>query len=430
MLKYCFSIVFIAIIMSLSAQEEEDYYDDNHIRYDDYVYSENYKSIIFHKMGIKNSKPILELGSGGKLTLSFDDLNVEAETYYYSFILCNADWTPADLLPMEYIDGMHEEYFNSNTGSFNTTIRYNHYRVVLPSSNMRLTKSGNYILKVYPEGEPDNPIITRRMYVVENRVGVASEIFMAKSPKYRDTHQEMYVKVNLQNYPMPNIYEDFTMVIQQNGRKDNMIVKHQPKLMTSEYLYFNLSNDILFEAGNEFRVFDIRSLVVQSARVNAIRYDNSGYQVDLLTEESRCNKNYLKYSELNGDYAIIDWDDPMMSDQIEADYAFVNFSYHSDSVLQNGGLYIIGALTDWRIDNSSRLAYDHLTKRYTTSLILKQGYYNYQYLYVPNGMNTGSVSLTEGSYSETVNEYTIFVYYKDQGQYWDRLIGYQTLNNY
>jgi len=430
MLKYYFSIVFIAIIMSLSAQEEEDYYDDNHIRYDDYVYSENYKSIIFHKTGLRNSKPIIELGSGGKLTLSFDDLNVEAETYYYSFILCNSDWTPSDLLPMEYIDGMHEEYFNSNTGSFNTTIRYNHYRVVLPSSNMRLTKSGNYILKVYPEGEPDNPIITRRMYVVENKVGVVSEIFMAKSPRYRDTHQEMYVKVNLQNYSMPNIYEDFTMVIQQNGRKDNMIVKHQPKLMTSEYLYFNLANDILFEAGNEFRIFDIRSLKVQSARVNTIRYDNSGYQVDLLTDLSRFNKNYLKYSELNGDYAIIDWDDPMMSDQIEADYAFVNFSYHSDSVLQDGGLYIIGALTDWRIDNSSRLAYDNLKKIYTTSLILKQGYYNYQYLYVPNGMNTGSVSLTEGSHSETVNEYTIFVYYKDQGQYWDRLIGYQTLNNY
>jgi hypothetical protein len=416
--------------MSLFAQEDDDYYDDNHIRYDDYIYSENYKSVVFHKTGLKNSKPIIELGSGGKLTLSFDDLNVEAETYYYSFILCNADWTPADLLPMEYIDGMYEEYFNSNTGSFNTTIRYNHYRVVLPSSNMRITKSGNYILKVYPEGEPDNPIITRRMYVVENRVGVVSDIFMAKSPKYRNTHQEMYVKVNLQNYSMPNIYEDFTMVIQQNGRKDNMLVKHQPKIMTSEYLYFNLSNDILFEAGNEFRVFDIRSLKVQSARVNAIRYDNSGYQVDLLTDESRFNKNYLKYEELNGRYSIIDWDYPMMSDQIEADYAFVNFSYYSDSVLQDGGLYIIGALTDWRIDNSSRLAYDNLTKRYTTSMLLKQGYYNYQYLYVPNGMNTGSVSLTEGSYSETVNEYTIFVYYKDQGQYWDRLIGYQTLNNY
>ena len=431
MRKYFLLIIGLCMLLPAMAQiDEDDYYDDNHIRYDDYVYSENFQSILFHKTGLKNAKPIMELGSGASLTLSFDDLNVEAETYYYTFILCNADWTPADLLTMEYIDGMHEEYFNSNTGSFNTTIRYNHYRVQLPSSSMRITKSGNYLLKVYPEGEPDNPVITRRMYVVENRVGVVSNVFMAKSPLYRDTHHEMYVKVNLQNYPMPNIYEDFTMVIQQNGRKDNMVVKHQPKIMTSEYLHFNLANDILFEAGNEFRVFDIRSLKVQSANINIIRYDQSGYQVDLLVDESRFNKNYLKYDELNGRYAIIDWDDPMTSDQIEADYAFINFSLKTDSVLKDGGVYLVGALTNWRIDNSSRLAYNQLSKTYTTSLLLKQGYYNYQYVYVPNGMNIGNTGIFEGNHSETVNEYTIFVYYKDQGQYWDRLIGYQTLNNY
>ncbi len=430
MYKYLFLLVGLCFNTLSYSQEEDDYYDSNHIRYDDYVYSENYKSIIFHKTGLKDSRPIIDLGSGGTLTLSFDDLNTNAETYYYTFILCNADWTPADLLPMEYIDGMHEEYFNSNTASFNTTIRYTHYRVQLPSSNMKLTKSGNYILKVYPEGEPDNPIITRRMYVVENKVEVVSDVFMAKSPQYRDAYQELYVKVNLNNYSMPNIYEDFTMVIQQNGRKDNMIVKHQPKIMTSNYLYFNTANDILFEAGNEFRVFDIRSLKVQSAHVNYIRYDNSGYQVDLITDESRLNKNYLKYDDLNGRYAIIDWDYPMTSDQIEADYAFVNISLKTDSIISNGGIYLIGELTDWRIDNSSRLAYNQLTKTYTTSLLMKQGYYNYQYLYVPNGKNTGSVKPFEGSYSETVNEYAIFVYYKDQGQYWDRLIGYQTLNNY
>ena len=430
MYKYILLLVGIWFFVPLFAQEEDDYYDSNHIRFDDFVYSENYKSINFHATGLKNSRPIIELGSGGSLTLSFDDLNMEAETYYYTFILCNADWIPADLLPMEYIDGMHEEYFNSNTGSFNTTIRYNHYRVQLPSSNMRITKSGNYLLKIYPEGEPDNPIITRRMYVVENRVEVVSSVFMAKSPKYRDSDQELYVKVNLLNYPMPNIYEDFTLVIQQNGRKDNMIVKHQPKIMTSEYLYFNLANDILFEGGNEFRVFDIRSLKVQSANINAIRYDQSGYQIDLLTDKSRFNKNYLKYDELNGRYAIIDWDDPMTSDQIEADYAFVNFSLKTDSVFKNGGIYLIGELTDWRIDNSSRLAFNQLTKTYTTTLLMKQGYYNYQYLYVPNGKNTGSIKTFEGSHSETVNEYAVFVYYKDQGQYWDRLIGYQTLNNY
>ncbi len=419
-------LISIFAFNNIFAQEAEDYYDDNQIRYDDYIYSENFKSVKLFKTGFDLSAPVLDLGAGQTLTLIFDDLNAESTTYYYTFILCNADWTPSDMLSMEYIDGTNEEYFNVNTTSFNTTMRYTHYRVNLPSKNIKITKSGNYLLKIYSDDDPDKALITRRMYVVENRVNVETEYFMAKSPSYRDTHQEMYVKVNTSGYPMPNVYEDFTLVIQQNGRKDNMIVKHQPKIMTDEYLYFNTANDILFEAGNEFRVLDIRSLKVQSANINTIDYDSAGYQVNILTEGARTR--YLSYDELNGNFSIIDWDDPQLSGQIEADYAFVNFDFRIDKILTDGGIYLVGALTDWRLDNSSRLAYNRLSKSYTTSLLLKQGYYNYQYIFVPNGTIKGSAAPFEGNYSETKNKYTMFVYYKDQGEYWDRLIGYSTVN--
>ena len=74
------------------------------------------------------------------------------------------------------------------------------------------------------------------------------------------------------------------------------------------------------------------------------------------------------------------------------------------------------------------MAYDRHTKQYTTSLLLKQGYYNYQYVYVPNGETKGTAALFEGNYSETMNKYTMYVYYRDQGEYWDRLIGFSTIN--
>lgn len=400
------------------------------MRYDDYTYKQNYKSVKFTKTGLDYSVPILELGSSSSLTLSFDDLNVGSGTYYYTFILCNADWSPADLMPMEYIDGMNEEYFNSNFASYNTTIRFTHYIVNLPSENIKLTKAGNYILKVYPEGQPDSPIITRRMYVVDNKVGVEPEYFIAKSPQYRYSKQEMYVKVNLISYPMPNIYDDFTMVVQQNNRKDNIIVRHQPQFMNNNYLYFNLNNDILFDGGNEFRMFDIRSLKIQSARINQIRYDSAGYQIDLLTDYTRANQNYLKYDDLNGDFAIINWDDSQLSDQIESDYAFVNFSFKLDSIITDGGLYLLGAMTNWRFDSESRLSYDRFTNKYSTTLLLKQGVYNYQYVYLPNGSKVANIASFEGNHSETVNNYTIFIYYRDQGQFWDKLIGYKTVKTY
>ncbi|OYT10835.1 MAG: hypothetical protein B6I18_07050 [Bacteroidetes bacterium 4572_112] len=426
MIRKILLLLIIFTSLNTFAQSEEDYYDGDYIRYEDYIYSENFKSVKLYKTGFDLSAPFIDLGSNQTLTLKFDDLNAESNTYYYSFILCNADWTPADLLSMEYMDGTNEEYFNVNTTSLNTTMRYTHYQVQLPSPNMKFTKSGNYLLKIYSDDDPDKALITRRMYVVENRVAVETEYMMAKSPHYRMTHQEMYVKVVTAGYPMPNIYEDFTLVIQQNGRTDNMIVKHQPKIMNDEFLYFNTANDILFDANNEFRILDIRSLKIQSANVNRIIYDSAGYTVKMLTDLPRTR--YLKYEELNGNFSIIDWDDPQFSGHIEADYAFVDFSLKLDSTLIDGGVYLVGALTDWRIDNSSRMAYDRLSQQYTTSLLLKQGYYNYQYVYVPNGETKGNAGLFEGNYSETMNKYTMYVYYKDQGEYWDRLIGFSTIN--
>lgn len=428
-MKLFFIAIFTFLIgQSLWGQSDEEYYDSQHIRYDDYVYVENLKNVKLFKMGFELSAPYIELNSDAKLTLTFDDLNSQGITYYYSFILCNNDWTPADLMPMEYTLGMTEDFFNANFQSFNTTIQYSFYSVNLPSENIKITKSGNYILKVYPEGEPDKPVITRRFYVFENLVGINIEKSLAKAPKDRDKKQELFIKISPNGYPMPNIYDDFTLIVMQNRRKDNIIVRKAPKILNSEYLYYNIPGDIIFNGGNEFRVFDIRSLKVQSEHIYNIRYNKEGYEVDLLIDRSRRNVRYLKYEELNGNYKIIEWDNTQISEGVEADYAYVNFKLQLDSTLKDGSVFLLGEFTNWRMDSYSRLAYNPLSGYYETSLLLKQGYYNYQYIYVPNGSRRGYVSYFEGNHSETANEYTVFVYYRDQGQLYDRIIGLMSID--
>ena len=51
------------------------------------------------------------------------------------------------------------------------------------------------------------------------------------------------------------------------------------------------------------------------------------------------------------------------------------------------------------------------------------GYYSYQYLALPVGKRSGALSLIEGDYYQTENEYTILVYYKRQGDRYYQLIG-------
>ncbi|NJK94628.1 MAG: hypothetical protein HC905_06630 [Bacteroidales bacterium] len=61
-------------------------------------------------------------------------------------------------------------------------------------------------------------------------------------------------------------------------------------------------------------------------------------------------------------------------------------------------------------------------------MILKQGYYDYQYVFIPKSTGTFDESEIEGSFSETENSYFIFVYYKGFGERYDRLIGYKRLS--
>ena len=57
-------------------------------------------------------------------------------------------------------------------------------------------------------------------------------------------------------------------------------------------------------------------------------------------------------------------------------------------------------------------------------MLLKQGYYNYQILYIPNGYTVGSYKEVEGNHSETQNYYNIYVYYREPGNDYDSFIGF------
>ena len=82
---------------------------------------------------------------------------------------------------------------------------------------------------------------------------------------------------------------------------------------------------------------------------------------------------------------------------------------------------MVGELTQWRLDEASRMEYRPDLKAYTLRLHLKQGYYSYQLLFLPVGETEGSTGVLEGDYFETPNQYTAFVYYRGPNDRYDRL---------
>lgn len=92
-------------------------------------------------------------------------------------------------------------------------------------------------------------------------------------------------------------------------------------------------------------------------------------------------------------------------------------------------IYLNGELFNNVLDEKSKMGYNFETKQYEKAVLLKQGSYNYQYLFVPTGSSVGQTGPIEGNYYQTQNEYSIYVYYRPMGARYDRLIGVTTVRN-
>jgi hypothetical protein len=173
---------------------DDDYFKSNFLRYEDYVYNENIKTVLLHNITSQLTNPIIPLDAGEILKLSFDDFRVQPRDYYYSFIHCNANWTPSDLKNNEFIDGYFEDIIFDYHYSINTDIPYLNYQLTFPNEHVKFTKSGNYIIKVYEIEKESEPIFTKRFMVHENQVTISVDTKRATSVEHQFSKQEVDFK--------------------------------------------------------------------------------------------------------------------------------------------------------------------------------------------------------------------------------------------
>jgi hypothetical protein len=56
-------------------------------------------------------------------------------------------------------------------------------------------------------------------------------------------------------------------------------------------------------------------------------------------------------------------------------------------------------------------------------MLLKQGWYNYEFEFLKNGEQIGTTGPFEGNHYETENDYVVLIYYRNPRERYDRLIG-------
>jgi len=413
-----------------SKNSVDEYANDNYLRYDDFTYNDSIKTVLLYNEKSELSYPIIPINGQEHLVLGFDDLYADFKDYSYSIIHCNANWTPSDLQKNEYISGFFEDNITDYEPSINTDIPYVHYQATFPNENFKLTKSGNYIIKVYLETDKEHPVLTKRFIVYENNVTINMTIKRATNVNDQFFKQEVDFNILHPSYKILDPFKRLNIVLMQNYRWDNAIIGLLPKFIKDDELNYDYDDENVFDGINEFRNFDIKSIRYQTIRVQHITFNKTDKltHVYLVEDDNRSYKQYYSDTDINGNFLIKRNEGEQSS--IEANYVKVHFSLPNVMPQQNGSLYLFGKFTDWKFKDEFKLDYDTLTSSYHKKVLLKQGYYNYMYCFVKDGSkNTGDLSIIEGSHSETENEYTIVVYYKQENESYDRVIGYRTINN-
>jgi hypothetical protein len=393
----------------------------------DSVYKKNIKTVLIYYGDDVLRDPVINLNSSNSITLTFDDLSNNVETYYYDFILCNEDWMPSDISQQEYLDGFSSNMIENYSFSFNTFYNYIHYKVSFPNEKINFKASGNYLIVVYKDMNPDSIVLTKKFYILDQKVDVKVNVRRPIDASKSDIGQEISFKIITNNYYINNPLTDIKIVIMQNGRNDNIISNIKPLFIRKNELIYDYQDITTFDGGAEFRYFNIKSMRYLGEYIKAIEYKKPYYYVELYDDNPNTDKSYFFNYDINGKYKI-DYQESN-NDETDADYVFVKFSLLNEYPFIDGDIYILGALTDWKLNNESKMNYNYDKKAYEKTLLLKQGYYNYQYVFLRKGQKKADISLIEGSHYQTKNDYSLFIYHHQPGKRYDELIGYTKITS-
>lgn len=420
-------ILILAVWLFGTGNNSQD--NEDNLYYENAIYSDDIKTVLMHRDGFDLSNPVWELGEITPLVLKFDDLSGELKDYYYTIIHCDADWNESFIPQSEYLDGFTDNPVEDYARSFNTTVDYINYRLFLPNENVDFKISGNYALVVYEGGNKENIILSKRFHVVEPLVTLEGTVRRATLDAFKGENHEVDFTILHDNLNIENPRQEVKVVIMQNNRWDNAIRDLKPLFIRDRALIYDYNRENVFVAGNEFRYFDNRSNRMNGENVLSTEFHRPYFHKTLMTDEVRSNRRFFAYEDMNGKYVIESQDREVEDYDLECDYTFVHFTLQLESILLGGSVNVFGALSNWNANKSNEMTWNFDTSAYELTMLLKQGYYNYIYVYVPEGSPVADHKNLEGSFWETENDYQIFVYYRELSGRYDRLVGYRNLNS-
>lgn len=355
---------------------------------------------------------------GTPLVFSFDDLEADQKTYEYKIEHMSFDWKPSSLFSNEYIDGFQQQTIQEYENSFNTLQDYTHYKIEIPNSTLKIKKSGNYQISIIdPLG---NIVLKRRFTYYENLVQIAAKALRSKISGQSLTDQGVEFTINHPQLRFNNPSEELKIALVQNNNWQTVITQFDEPYYKRNQLVYNTNSGGNFKGGNEFLNFDNKAISATNLKIQKVEKKQIYHHI-LHQDEPRANKPYTYSPDINGAFLVRALNSSSVT---EADYARIYFSLKTQD-LKDQKIYVYGAFNNYATGLENEMHYNKETDSYTASLLLKQGFYNYNYISLDN-KNKPNLTAFSGSFYQTENSYTLLVYYRPMNSDFDRVIGGQT----
>lgn len=381
------------------------------------------KTVECYNTSKEQSLPVINLRSNETITLGFDDLRGGQKNYSYTVEHCTWDWKPSNINILDYIEGIQQDIIFDYRYSFNTLVKFTHYGLIFPTAQMKIKIGGNYILKIFEDNDPNNLVLTQRIYILNNTASIGAEVVPATEVADRNSKQKLNVNVYPQN-TINNPYQELKVVVTQNNNPHSAIINTKPSFVKPGQLTYADINTNHFWAGNEYRKFDTRSFRYKAEHVADI-YRDSTQNVILSIDLPYTANRYSNQLDENGNFFIRNNDG---RDHVtDSDYAYILFTLAAPQPTPKGNAYVFGRFNNYALTEDNKLIYESSRRRFYTNIKLKQGLYDFKYVWVDE-QGKMDERVFENSFYETENSYQVMAYHRKPGGRYDDLVGYNTLS--
>lgn len=395
-------VSFLAVCLGLLAQ--------THVR----IFNEQVRTL-------RVAREVLLLDDPAPLQISFDEMSHDVHFYTYSVEMLHSD-----LLSGEYLQGFTTRDIVDYEHSINTSREYTHYWFEFPNEDMRLTKSGEYRLTIYEDGNPDNKVAEVDLSVVEPMVKIAASVRANTDIELNGRYQQVDVELGTEALNVRDPQE-VRVVVMQNNRLDNAVELTRPTFMEQNRLKYINNRALIFEGGNEYHHFDAFSCFYAGVGIDRVVYELGDYHALLFPNEVT-KGGYMHEFDSDGRFVV---NAERTNDvDTEAEYMWVYWTLPVEKPWLDGAIYVGGDLFGNELSMKNRMQYDADRQCYWLTALVKQGGYDFQYWFTGKGTQNKTTTLrTDGSYWQTENEYAVYVFWRPFGARYDRLVGVQIIRS-